>query len=83
VVAIVSIADGGLDDGCRRNAKSEDTFDTLSAQQRLGGLMDGIAGTLLASIAKLPKILLAKPLDQNPKGHNSQSSIGSLKFRSA
>jgi hypothetical protein len=32
VVAIVSIADGGLDDGRRRNAKSEDTLDTLSAQ---------------------------------------------------
>jgi hypothetical protein len=32
VVAIVSIADGGLADGRRRNAKSEDTLDTLSAQ---------------------------------------------------
>jgi hypothetical protein len=32
VVAIVSTADGGLDDGRRRNARSEDTLDTLSAQ---------------------------------------------------
>jgi hypothetical protein len=32
VIAIVNNADGGLDDGRRRNAKSEDTLDTLSAQ---------------------------------------------------